>query len=129
VFSELDGITAKQFIKDNVVAGSTVYSDQSSLYRTGLEQYNHETVRHTKPNPEFARGDVHVNNIESFWATFKRGKYGIYHWFSFKHLQAYCNEFAYRANTKGLNDVARFTMAVAQCGGVRLTYPLLIGKK
>ena len=80
VFSELNGETAKQYIKDNVVAGSTVYSDQSSLYRTGLEEYNRETINHSSPKFEFVRGDVHVNNVESFWATFKRGKIGIYHY-------------------------------------------------
>lgn len=127
-FSELDGETAKQYIKDNVEQGSNIYTDQSSLYRTGLEDYNKQSVRHTNPNPEFVRGDVHVNNVESFWATFKRGKYGIYHWFSFKHLQAYCNEYAYRANTKDLNDGARFTQTLTNLEG-RLSYKQLVHGK
>jgi transposase-like protein len=128
VHSELDGITAKQYIKDNVEPGSNVYTDQSSLYRTGLEEYNREAVRHTKPNPEFARGDVHVNNVESFWATFKRGKYGIYHWFSFKHLQAYCNEYAYRANSKHLKDGERFELSLSHIEG-KFPYKQLVHGK
>ena len=126
-FGELDGQTAKQFIKDNVQAGSKVYSDQSSMYRTGLEEYERESVRHGRPHPEFARGDVHVNNVESFWATFKRGKIGIYHYMSFKHLQAYCNEYAYRANTKQLKDGERFELTLTQIEG-KLPYKVLVKK-
>ena len=127
-FGELDGQTAKQFIKDNVQAGSKVYSDQSSMYRTGLEEYERESVRHGRPHPEFARGDVHVNNVESFWATFKRGKIGIYHYMSFKHLQAYCNEYAYRANTKQLKDGERFELSLCHIEG-KLPYKQLVHGK
>jgi len=124
-FNEIDGQTAKDYIKENVQEGSKVYTDQSSMYRTGLEMYERESIRHTRPNPEFARGDVHVNTVESFWATFKRGKYGIYHNMSFKHLQAYCNEYAFRANTKQLKDGERFTLTLQQLEG-RLSYKMLV---
>lgn len=128
VMGELNGDTAKQFIKDNVEPGAKVYTDQSSLYRAGLEEYQRESVRHSKPNPEFARGDVHVNNVESFWATFKRGKIGIYHYMSFKHLQAYCNEYAHRANTKQLKDGERFELSLQHIEG-KLPYKQLVHGK
>lgn len=38
---------------------------------------------------------VHTNTIESFWATLKRGVYGIYHHVSVKHMQAYVDEFCF----------------------------------
>ena len=128
VMGELNGDTAKQFIKDNVEPGAKVYTDQSSLYRAGLEEYQRESVRHSKPNPEFARGDVHVNNVESFWATFKRGKIGIYHYMSFKHLQAYCNEYAHRANTKQLKDGERIELSLQHIEG-KLPYKQLVHGK
>ena len=127
-FDKLDSKTAQQYIKDNVEAGSKLYSDQSGLYRSGLEQYQRETLRHSYPALEFARGDVHINTLESFWATFKRGKIGIYHYMSFKHLQAYCNEYAYRANTKHLKDGDRFTMQLSNLAG-RLSYKQLVHGK
>jgi len=127
-FDELDGTTAKQFIKDNVEPGAKVYTDQSSLYRTGLDEYTRESVNHGLRKPEFVRGNVHVNNVESFWATFKRGRYGIYHWFSFKHLQAYCNEYAYRANSKLLKDGERFELSSQHIEG-SLPYKLLVHGK
>jgi transposase-like protein len=127
VFNELDSQTAQQYITDNVEPGSKVYSDQSGLYRTGLDNYERETVRHGRPNPEFARGDVHVNTLESFWGMFKRGYYGIYHYMSYKHLQAYCNEFAYRRNTKQLKDGERFELCLSHIEG-KMPYKLLTGK-
>ena len=125
VFNEIDSKSAQQYIIDNVQAGSKVYSDQSGLYRSGLDNYERETVRHGKPHPEFARGDVHVNTLESFWNMFKRGHYGIYHYMSYKHLQRYCDEFAHRRNTKQLKDGERFELHLQHING-HLSYNQLI---
>ena len=127
VFNEIDSKSAQQYIIDNVQPGSKVYSDQSGLYRSGLDNYERETVRHGKSHPEFARGDVHVNTLESFWNMFKRGHYGIYHYMSYKHLQRYCDEFAYRYNNRKMKDADRFNQSFNGIIG-RLDYKTLIGK-
>ena len=128
VFNEIDGKTAKKHIKDNVTPGSSVYTDRSSLYRTGLDEYNRGSVNHGLVNPEWARGDVHVNTLESFFGMFKRGYYGIYHYMSYKHLQRYCDEFAYRRNTKQLKDGDRFELALTRIEG-KLDYLTLVHGK
>ena len=125
VYNEIDSKGAQQHIKDNVLPGSKVYTDQSGLYRAGLEDYERGTVRHSAPHYEFAKGDIHVNTVESFWGMFKRGYYGIYHYMSFKHLQRYCDEFAYRRNTRQLKDGDRFELSLQRIEG-KLPYKILV---
>ena len=54
---------------------------------------------------EWARGDVHTNNIEAFWANVKRSIKGTYVWVSKKHLQTYLREFEYRYNLRKRPDL------------------------
>ena len=83
-----DGDTLKNFIHDNVEAGSTIYTDDHRGY-IGLDKahYTHETVRHSAG--EYVNGMAHTNGIESVWAVLKRGYNGTFHHFSCKHLQRY----------------------------------------
>lgn len=77
---------------------SIVMTDEFTGYNA-LSKTNHLhlSVDHTK---EYANGSVHTNNIESFWATLKRGIYGIYHHVSVDYLQNYINEFCFRWNNR-----------------------------
>jgi hypothetical protein len=57
----------------------------------------------------------------------KRGIIGIYHNVSAKHLQRYCDEFAYRYNSRGLADNERFEVSAQNTEG-RLKYKDLVKK-
>lgn len=76
----------------------TVMTDQFRGYHI-LKKNNflHLKVDHTKA---FMQEGVHINGIESFWATLKRGVYGIYHKVSVKYLQNYVDEFCFRHNNR-----------------------------
>lgn len=62
---------------------SSLNSIDISLLLTN-HKFMHLKVDHQKM---FAHGDIHTNNIQSFWATLKRGVYGIYHHISVKYMQ------------------------------------------
>lgn len=88
----------QEIIKQSIAANSIVYTDSWVGYNN-LTGYRHTVVNHSKG--VYVDGDAHTNSIESFWALFKRGYHGIYHWMSAKHLQRYVDEFTFRLNRKG----------------------------
>jgi len=107
--SRTDKATIQGAIQEHVVAGSTVFTDEHASY-DGLgsspaavrelsaelnidkdtdetvpeKAYEHKTVNHSAK--KYVDGIAHTNGVESIWAVLKRGFYGIYHWFSAKHL-------------------------------------------
>ena len=103
--------------------GATVVTDGWQGYRGLSAHYKHKVVRHTKGIYVNKEG-YHTNGIEGFWSHLKRGIKGIYHVVSPKHLQKYCNEFAYRYNTRKLDDMQRF-MQFLPMANKRLCYSKL----
>lgn len=121
--SDTKGITILPIIDGKIVKGSTVYTDEWKSYRVLAKNYKHDVVNHSAD--EFVKGDVHTNNIESFWALLKRGITGIYHHMSDKHLEKYINEFTFRFNNRQLTDGSKFDVCLANSKG-RLDYQTLI---
>ena len=82
---------------------TTIYTDEFIPYnilkskKATDANYTHLVVDHSKM---FVDGDIHTNNIESFWGTLKRGIYGIHHHVSVDYLQNYINEFCFRYNNR-----------------------------
>jgi transposase-like protein len=112
-----------QTVVETVVPNATLMTDSSHMYNRIKNSYNYHAVNHGIF--EYVRGDVHTNTIEGAFSHFKRMIYGIYHQISSKHTQRYCDEFAFRYNSKKVKDNNRFEMAVASVNG-RLRYKDLI---
>lgn len=96
VLDDVTKWTLEREIFENINRDSILFTDDFKSYSRLGERYMHETVQHSKG--EYARGFVHTNSIEGFWAIFKRGYVGTYHQMSRKHLQRYIDEFVYRYN-------------------------------
>jgi hypothetical protein len=111
----------REHIRTNVDPKAVLMTDESPLYiRAGKEQADHQAVKHRAG--EYARGDAYSNTAESFFALLKRGVYGNFHHCSKKHLQKYCDEFAFRWDHRKTHDGARRDAALAMTEGKRLTY-------
>lgn len=50
------------------------------------------------------------------------------HYVSYKQMNAYCNEFAYRYNTRKTTDPQRFTESLSRAEGKRLKFDQLTDK-
>jgi len=90
---------------------SLVATDEWGGYRDLRHFFPHEVVRHSAG--EYVRGEVHTNNIESFWSLLKRSVIGTYHHVSKKYLPLYLNEFQFRFNNRENPDI--FGEAVRGC--------------
>lgn len=110
-------------IRNNVVIGSTLYTDDHGGY-LGLDDFRHESVNHSAG--EYVRGMAYTNGIESFWAMLKRGYYGTFHSFTWKHLPRYLAEFETRWNMSKLGGDVRLDLMLEAVVGRRLTYKALI---
>jgi len=102
---------------------TAVYTDTNRVYHDLGLSVPHESVNHTVT---FAIGDLHTNNIESFWSLLKRGVIGSYHHVSRKHLQRYVDEYCWRTN--GPKEDGFDALLSAQAIAGPLTYQTLTAK-
>lgn len=104
------GKILKAIIYKLVKEGTTIISDGWKGYVGLSAKYEHKVVDHG--TGEYVKDGFHTNSIEGFWSHLKRGIMGIYHKVSKKHLFRYCDEFAFRYNTRSFSDVERFSLFV-----------------
>ena len=123
VIEQTDRATLNNFIRNGVLDGSTIYTDDATAYQS-IDGFKHESVRHSVG--EYVKEQAHTNGIESFWALLKRGYYGTYHKMSIKHLQRYVNEFAGRCSIRDADTAKQMQSVVAGMIGKRLMYKELI---
>jgi transposase-like protein len=122
--------TVRPILKERVVEGAKLYTDVMLGY-SGLESdYAHQMVNHAV---EYVNGRVHTNGLENFWSLLKRTLGGTYVSVEPFHLFRYLDEQSFRFNNRAtkdnpLNDADRFTFAMTQVSGKRLTYKEVTGK-
>jgi len=107
---KLSGKQLLSILNEVTKKGATVITDEFRSYNILIKtDFIHLSVDHTK---EFSNNGIHTNNIESFWATLKRGVYGIYHSVSPQHMQSYVDEFCFRYNNR--NNDNMFELLITQ---------------
>jgi transposase-like protein len=84
---------------------TTIITDEFKGYNLVSKNTNHKHLRVNHSKSYVGENGEHVNNIESFFSTLKRGIIGIYHHVSSKYIQSYVDEFCFRYNNKSNGDV------------------------
>lgn len=123
VIPNTNGRTLKTIINELVKKNTIIVTDGWRGYRGLSDNYIHKIIEHNKGI--YVKDKYHTNGIENFWSQLKRGIIGVYHVTSPKHLSKYCDEFAFRYNTRKLKDGERFNIALASAED-RLEYRSLI---
>jgi transposase-like protein len=113
-------------IAETIEAGTQLYTDDHTGYMDMSPEFVHNVINHAK---RYVDGRVHTNGIENFWSCLKRGLNGTYVSVEPFHLFRYLDEQMFRYNNrKNMNDADRFSLAVSQIVGKRITFAQLTGK-
>jgi transposase-like protein len=128
VFDEtLSNASIAPILRANIAKEARLITDEGGHYRViGKEFAAHGFVSHARD--EYVHPDdptICTNQIEGFFAIFKRGMRGIYQHCGKQHLHRYLAEFDFRYTNReatGCNDTERAERCVAGTVGRRLMY-------
>ncbi len=114
-------------VRNEIAAGSALYSDALQSYDGLSRDYAHQVIDHAE---KYVSGKVHTNGLENFWSLLKRGIRGTYVSIEPFHLFRYLDEQAFRYNSRKqpMNDGGRFEKLASRVLARRLTYAELTGK-
>ena len=115
-----------EMVETHLDKNAILVSDSNPVYYRVGRKFDHVIVNHSKG--QFKVGVFHTNSIENYWSILTRTITGTYHQLSTKHLQRYCEESAFRFNSRKLPDGFRWQITFQQIEG-RLTYKQLIHGK
>lgn len=114
-------------LEANIAKEARLLTDEARHYRTAGKAFAaHGTVAHAR-GEYVSRTDrtITTNQIEGFFAIFKRGMRGIYQHCGKQHLHRYLAEFDFRYTHReaaGFNDADRTRKALQGAVGRRLMY-------
>ena len=120
-------------IEEFVDRDAVIVTDAYKSYNGLKNKFKHVVVKHNGVDGGYVVKEndhkFHTQNIENYWAVFKRGYVGIYHYMSFPHLHRYLTEFGYRYNNRTKSSQEKFELAIRQSMDKRLKWAQLIPKK
>ena len=125
VISDVRRKTLHPIVTEHVAKGSHVYTDALKSYESLQVDYVHKVIDHAEC---YAKGNVHTNGLENFWALFKRCIKGTHVSVEPFHLFRYLDSECFRFNNRTVEDGDRFLTALGGVEGKRLTYRTLIGE-
>jgi transposase-like protein len=119
------------FVRKNVLIGSVVYTDDFQGYDNLRSRFAPDKIN--KQVEGYIKGKIHTQGIENFWSLLKRGLGGTYIAVEPFHLDRYLDEQVFRYNNRKdgerkVSDYERFTLALGQVTGRRLTFAEVTGK-
>ncbi|HEY6251330.1 MAG TPA: IS1595 family transposase, partial [Candidatus Angelobacter sp.] len=90
--------TLHPLVKEHVLAGTALYSDELTGYMGLEDEYQRGVVDHAVA---YVDGKIHTNGMENFWSLTKRMLNGTYVSVEPFHLYRYLDEEGFRFNNRG----------------------------
>lgn len=123
----LNAATIAPLLTANISKDARLITDEAGFYKANSKNFAaHGFVSHAKREyVSSADRTITTNQIEGFFAIFKRGMRGIYQHCGKQHLQRYLAEFDFRYTHReaaGYNDTDRTRKAIEGTVGRRLMY-------
>ncbi len=98
--------TLRETLAKHADHASALHTDDSlANLSLGKDFADHQSVAHTLGEYVSKDGAAHTQTVESFFAILKRGITGSFHSVSEQHLARYCDEFAFRWNTRSSGTI------------------------
>jgi hypothetical protein len=117
----------RPILQANIAKEARLLTDDARHYKVAAKEFaGHGIVAHSK-GEYVSREDrsITTNQIEGFFAIFKRGMRGIYQHCGKQHLSRYLTEFDFRYTNRiatGCDDAERARRCIAGAVGRRLMY-------
>lgn len=87
-------------------------TDEYSSYQALNAWIPHEVIAHGQ---QYAKGDIHTNNIESAWAVLKRAHHGTHHHYTRKWTPMYIAEQGWKWNERHTEPADSFAAFLRGC--------------
>jgi ISXO2 transposase-like protein/transposase-like zinc ribbon protein len=122
----LERVTAKNLVEalNSCVKDDAHLITDMGVLKGGEARKKHSLLNHSAD--EYVRYEegicITTNTVEGYFATLKRGVFGVYHHVGRKHLHRYLGEFDFRYNEREVTDGERAMKALKGFEGKRLTY-------
>ncbi len=101
----VDAYTVHNLANETIEKGAKLDTDGFRSYSRLGENFNHTRINH---RDGYVIGENHTNTVEGAFGNFQRRLKGIHIHVSDKHLQRYCDAYAYRYNARELDPIERF---------------------
>jgi len=107
-------------IEHHIAKDATVYTDESPLYKGGINGRQHKCVNHSKG--VYGIGSITTNRIEGMFSQLKRMILGIHVFVTRGHFKRYADMFSFRMDTRDLSEYDRLSLLMTQVNGTRIKF-------
>lgn len=107
-------------IEHHIAKDAIVNTDESPLYKGGINGRQHNKVNHNKGI--YGIGNITTNRIEGMFSQLKRMILGVHVFVTRGHFKRYADMFSFRMDTRDLTEYQRLDLLVAQMANTRIMY-------